>query len=391
MSKAPVGTVRLVAPQRLRIENDVITRISRNLKGKGQLNVLLGQEVSPPDILGSCQISAGFRTINLATLLSVSPKDVSKYLKRAIGQKIYKDELLAFRQAGLLHGKKVVTAPTDGIVDFLNSDTGELKMTFLPKKVDLPAAVFGVVEKVDSAHGQVVLRTQVTKVFGVFGTGRGRDGILEVLGSREDLIRQSMISPKYSEHILFGGSLIYKEAITAAISAAISGIITGGINAQDFSGMAGGRIVFPKKLDNDIGISMVICEGFGSIPIGADIYQTLLKYEGKFVLIDGNQARIYLPSFESDSMRRVRSTKLPPISDDTFIKADNEPKVSEIKVGEFVRVVGSSFLGEQGRIIAIDNSKSLLPSGIRTYLLTIETKRRKIQVPFSNVEVLAQK
>lgn len=377
----------LTAISRSRIERDIITRVSRNLKGRGRLNVSIGQEVSPDDILGSCQVPSGFRTINLSLLLSVSPKEASKYLKRAIGQRIYKGELLALREAGLLHGKKVVTAPTDGVLDFLNSDTGELKMTFLPKKLDLPAAVYGVIENIDSLHGQVVIRTQATKIYGMFGTGRSCDGILQILGGGQDLIRKSMISPKFSDHILLGGSLIYKEAISAAISVSISGIITGGLNAQDYRGMAGGRLVFPRKLDTDVGITMVVCEGFGSVPIGIDIYQTLLKYEGKFIFIDGNQAEISLPSFESDSMLRVRSTKLSPPEAAPGANDSRKENV-EIMVGNMVRVTGSSFMGEQGKILRIDHSKSLLPSKISTYLLTIETKRRKIQVPYTNVEVL---
>lgn len=236
------------APVTLRVEKDVITRVKRILRGVGQLKCKVGQVVTPPEIIGSATLSAGFRILDLATLLAVSPQDVKNFLVKKLGEKIYKDELLAYKKEGLLSGKKVVTSPTDGIVDFLNNKTGELRINFLPKKIDLPAGVYGVVERVDQEKEEVIIRVQVSRVHGVFGTGRLRDGILHVLGKKESLISQEAIQTKYDGHILVGGSLFYKETISAAISTGVSGLITGGLNAEDFRGMGNGRLVFPKLL-----------------------------------------------------------------------------------------------------------------------------------------------
>ena len=374
----------VLGPRRVRVEKDVILRVIRNLKGSGQLNVAKGQEITPSEIIGSGQVSGGFRTLNLSALLSVAPQDVKKYLKRELGQRIYQDELLAFKPRGLFHGQQVVTAPTDGILDFLNTKSGEVRMSLLPKKEDLPAGVYGVIENIDHKLGQVLIRTQVTRIHGVAGTGRPRWGSLHILGQRDGLVGVSMISPKFSEHIIVGGSLIYKDAISAAISAGINGIITGGINAKDYKSMAGGRLIFPKKLENDVGISVVVCEGFGSIPIGMDIYEILVKYEGKFVLLDGNLGMMILPSFASDSLRKVKTASLPPMDQLNQIK----PQDQEIKAGCKIRVVGATYPGEQGIVLEVDKSKSLLPSGIWANLLTIETRSRKIRIPAENIELL---
>ena len=52
-------------PQTVRVEKDVIVRIHRNLRGKGSLNVAKNQQVSPSDILGTAQLSSGFRILGL--------------------------------------------------------------------------------------------------------------------------------------------------------------------------------------------------------------------------------------------------------------------------------------------------------------------------------------
>lgn len=376
-----------LATNRLRIEKDVITRITRALRGKGTLSVSIGQEVIPEEIIGSAEIASGFRTLDLAAALSVSPQEVRKYLARDLGQRIYKDELLALKKGGLFMGKKVVVAPTDGVIDFVNDKTGELKISFLPKKVNLLSGVYGVIEKIDKDRGQVVIKTQASRVHGVFGSGSLRDGILRILGKRGDLVTKGAIQSKYADHILIGGSLFFKDTISSAISTGVSGIVTGGLNADDYKGMSGGRLAFPKKLDNDIGISVVACEGFGSIPLGPDIFSFLSEYEGRFVFIDGNKALISLPSFSSSCLVKVKSTALP--MQQAMAEEMNRTKgISELKVGSNVRIVGNSYLGEQGVILSVDSSSTLLPSGIRTYIATIETSGRKIQVPVANLEII---
>lgn len=377
--------MNFAAPLRIRVEKNVIIRIYRNLKGKGKLNVKVNQEVTPSDIIGTAQQSLGFRIINLAKALSVAPKDVEKYLKRAVGQRIYKDELLAYR-SGWLVGKKIVTSPTDGILDFINPKTGELRLTFLPKKDDLPAGVYGVVEVVDQPRGLVIIRTQASILHGMFGSGKLRDGILRIVTKRDELMRKPFISEAFNEQVLVGGSLVFKDSIAAAISAGVSGLIIGGINAKDYKGMAGGRLTFPKKLENDIGISIVVCEGFGSIPIGEDIDKILQEFEGKFVALDGNAAIIYLPSFAQISMQKVRSTQLPPIQE--IVKDDLVNQIMDLKLGLRVRIVGNSYSGNIGKLIGLDKGETLLPSGIKTFMATIETKHKKIQLPVANIEVI---
>lgn len=376
-----------VAPLRIRVEKDIVVRINRILKGSGTFNVSENQLVEPSDIIGTAQYSAGFRILNLCQLLNVTLPEVEKYMKKSLGQRVYKDELLAFKSGGFLSTKKVVVSPSDGVLDSLNPQTGELKMTFLPIRANLPSGVYGVVEKIDKEKGQAIIRTQASLIYGMLGSGRVRDGMLHFISKRDGLVDKTSISTANTDQILVGGSLVFKEAISMAISAGVSGIITGGINAKDYKGMAGGRLVFPKIFENDIGISIIACEGFGSISIGEDIYDLLLKYENRFVSIDGNAAIIILPSFSSGSITKIKNTKLAPLGSND-LKSQINNRLEELGPGVKVRVRGNAFGGEQGVVIAVDQTETLLPSGIKAFLVTIQTRRRKIQVPVANIEIL---
>lgn len=370
------------APLRIRVEKNIVTRIARVLNGKGNLNVRVGQQISPDEIIGTAVSSVGFRIINLSSELNVGPGDAGKFLVKKLNQRIYKGELLALKKGGLLGGKKIITSPSDGILEFLNPKTGELKLSFLPRKTNLLSGVYGIVDQIDAAKGQVIVRTEVTRINGVFGTGKIRDGVLHILGKKDELTSKSAIKNEYSEYVLVGGSLIFKDSISSAISTGVKGIISGGINAGDYKAMAGGRLVFPRKLDNDIGISIVVCEGFGAVPIGDDIFGVLSGYEGKFISLDGNKGIINLPSFSSASLEKVKATILPKIQD------DNSLSMVELKIGLKVRVIGNSYFGEQGKLLTINNAPTLLPSGVKAPLATIETTRRKIQLPVANLEVV---
>lgn len=365
-----------------RVEKDVVILVTRVLKGKGTLSVKPGQQVTPEEIIGEASVSSGFRTLNLSHLLSVPPHEVEKYLVAKLNTKIFKGELLAFKKGWILGGKKIVTSPADGVIDFFNRETGEVKIAFLPKKSKLPAGVYGFVEEVDKERGQVTIKTLVSKIYGIFGSGHSRDGTLHILSKKDNLITKSEIQTDYDGYILVGGSIVFKDTISAAISNGVSGIITGGIDAKDYRAMAGGRLVFPKKLDTDIGISVVACEGFGSIPLGGDIFDVLSEYEGKFVFIDGNKGVISLPSPHSSSLAKVKGTKL-----SNPDELESETTIG-LKTGLRVRIIGNSYPGEQGKLIAIDDSSTLLPSGLRAYLATVETTRRKFQVPVANLEVI---
>lgn len=379
--------LKMLIINRPRIEQNKVCRIYRTLPGKGKINVSAGEEVSPSDIIGTCEVSSGFRVINISQLLSVRPKDIEKYLKKQIGQRIYKGELLAYKEGSFFGGKKVVTVPSDSTLDFINTKTGEVRMSIFPKKLSLPAGVFGIVERIDHAKSGVFIKTLVSRIYGVLGTGRLREGILHVIGKREEMVAVNMITPDMSDAILLGGSLINKEAISQAISSGASGIITGGLNAEDYKSIAGGKISFPRKLETDIGITIVATEGFGSIPPGWDVYDLLFKYNGKFVTIDGNSAVVNLPSFQSTSLESIRRTKLPDPKEE-IVEESRGVDVLEPEVGMKVRVVGTSYTGEQGKVAAIDKIDSLLPSKLRAIIVTLETKRRKLQVPLQNIETI---
>ncbi|TSC64145.1 MAG: Uncharacterized protein G01um101493_219 [Microgenomates group bacterium Gr01-1014_93] len=373
---------------RLRIEHERIYYIIRELLGTPKILVKEGQQIMPEDIVARSTINPGFRSINLSKLLNVSPKDIKKYLKIDIGKKIFKDELLAFKQGNLFGGKKFITSPTDAVLESLDEKTGDIKLAFLPQDLNIPAAFYGFVEKIDKLRNKILIKTCATKIFGLTGSGKIREGIIKLLGKEADLLSKNKISDNLAGSIIVGGGLVFEEALMSAISANVSGIITGGINAKDFKALSGGSLTTTPKFGTDIGLSIVVLEGFGSVPIAEDFYSILRQNNGKFALIDGNRSLVIIPSDDKECMLKIKSTHLP-LKNLNLAEAKNDPILRELTLGSRVRVIGPNFFGEQGKILSIDKEKTTLPGGFRVFLCLIEAHSRKFKIPVQNIEIIS--
>ncbi len=146
-----------------------------------------------------------------------------------------------------------------------------------------------------------------------------------------------------------------------------------------------GSLNWNQRVGVEVGISLIATEGFGPIPIGEDIYPHLQTHQEKYVFINGNSGSMLLPSLESNSIISLRRVALPGKG---VIEHVQEVSVRSIKIGDRVRIVGSPFIGSQGKVLSIDQGVTTLPSGTQTYIITIETSSQKIRVPYPNVEVI---
>lgn len=369
------------ANMRPRILRNRFVHVKRVILGLGKILVKTGTEVQPEDVIGRSNFTPGFFAINIAQKLGVRPSEGLKFLQRPLGKAIYTGELLAFKKNFL--GKKVVTSPTDGLIEFYDAKTGDLRLKYLPKEVPLASGVYGCVDYVDPIKGEVLIKAMVTEVLGVFGSGKERNGLLRVL-SLDGLVQKDQINDEGRQHVLVVGSVLYADVLKKAVGYGVTGIITGGINARDFKSM-GVSIDPRRRIGSDIGVSVVATEGFGHSPIGEDLANVFKEYEGKFVFINGNISQIILPSNSSDSILALRKIYLP-VTRAPIVPP--EVSLGGVSVGTQIRIIWPPYFGAHGKVVAVDKTVTVLESGIATFLLTVETPKQKIKVPYPNVEII---
>jgi len=356
---------QLFIPKRIRVEVDKIVHVRRQLLSGGcDINFKLGQNLSPSDVLCQGQKTSGFWMVHLASELSVRVQDAPKFLKRKIGQTIFQGEILAEKVSRFGLGKKLIFAPVDGIIESYDCSAGmlKIKMSALAQKV-LPG-VYGIVDAIDNSSNSVVIRTQATIIHGVLGCGKQKCGMLKVLKNESNLVGSSQITSDLRGKVVVGGAIAISEALKAAESVGVAGLIIGGIDIWDF-----------KAVSESLGLtSLLVTEGLGSISIGRDIFAPLSEFDGKFVILGGSERTLVLPGQQPAS-------NLP-------INPNGAGSMAEIKTGLKVRIIADPFYGVQGLIEAVDAVESLLPSGLRSTLVTIATERRKIRQPYQNIEAV---
>lgn len=373
----------LFANKRIRINPGICKLVKRTLRGPGKILAQKNTEIAPHDVLAHYKLTAGFTKVNLASELNVAPSEVNKFIKKAIGQTIFRGELLAFKKN--FFGTSQITVPTDSIFETLNDKTGEATLRLISKDVALTSGVFGTVFDIDPQRGEIDIKCMTTEVYGMFGTGGEREGFLNVISSPGDLVNESKISATNRGQILVAGALVMQGTIKKALTCNVSGIICGGLNMDDYLSMAI-RLEPFKRVGTEIGISLIVTEGFGLIPIGEDLQELFINHNNKFVMINGNLGRLLLPSNDPDSIISCRKVELPKVEAQGVRP---ELTISEIKTGLRVRLIWPPFMGMQGIVSQIDDTATMLDSGISTYMLTIEAKTRKIRVPYSNVEIIS--
>ena len=374
----------LFVNSRPRYQRNTWLHIKRQLPtNKMKINVAIKKEVQPSDILGEGQTPTGFRIIHIAKELGVDPKTAPSCLRRKVGQYIYKGELIAMSQGVLGLNRKIYISKVDGILDDYNQTTGDMRIKLIPKNNQVLSGVYGIVEEIDSAQGIITIKTVGSIIRGVLGVGIEREGIIEILGSADSLISSRQIPQEVKGKILVGGGLIFPEALEQLRGCGAAGIITGGINASDYKTMVGGRWNIRNKRWTDVGMTLLVTEGFDDCPIGDDIMALLKEHNNKFAIMDGNSGRLILPSQDRNCMMYLRRVSLPGDASEV-----PEQQIVELKIGDNIRIISSPYIGIQGKVVVIDQTATKLPSGITVPMVTVDTKSKKIKVPYLNIEVL---
>lgn len=376
---------QIFANKRIRIATDQITHIRRSLPSAiNKVNVKIGDEVAPNHILAEGKTAAGFRVVNLAKELGANPSEAIKFISRPLGNNIFAGELLASKKGVFGLGEKKLLAPDDGILDFYDEKTGILRIKLFPKTVKLACGVWGIVDDIDEAKGVIIIRTMVSFIYGVLGSGKEREGTLNVIGSKEVLIGSRQLEDTMKGQIIVGGEIVFADGLEKAVEYGIAGIISGGIDAKNYKSVAGGWNLYHRRWA-DIGLSILITEGFGSVPMGDDIFSLLQKSHGSFTILDGNRNRLILPSSSQNCMIYIRKTRLPK---SFFVEKEPELVAIKLQLKQIVRIIGPDNFGQQGIIESIDKMPSKLPSGVTSTLVTVITGNKKIRICYQNLEVL---
>jgi hypothetical protein len=260
----------------------------RRIPTSGTLQVKVGETVTPETLIAKGMVpSQEIHELRLYRSLNIDPESVKDHITKHVGEDVEKDEVVAIARSFFGRQTRMARSPIDGVVENFSSQTGRMMIKGHPVPVEVYAHVPGVVKELYDNEGATV-ETDGYLYHGLFGVGGETHGELALaVESGDTPLTSAEIKPEYSGKILVGGSVATLDALREAIKQGVKGIIVGGIDQKDLTYFLGYEIGVGVTGGEDIGLTLILTEGFGVNPIPDDVFSEYGEHAGKLACIDG--------------------------------------------------------------------------------------------------------
>ena len=367
----------------LKVTKGTTIQKERRLPLQGEVLVEAGTTVQAEDVVAKADLPGNVQLLNVANLLSVPAEEVIEHMLKPIGEVITKDEIIATTKGLFGLFKSQARSPIDGTIEAVSDVTGQVILREPPIPVEVKAYTDGMVTEIAPNEG-VTVETYGTYIQGIFGVGGETVGNLTVaVAAPSDELAAEQILPEHRGNILVSGSLVTTDAIQKAIQQGVKGIIAGGIDDVDLRELLGYELGVAITGSEEIGITLVITEGFGSIAMAEQTFALLKARAGMKTSINGaTQIRAGV----------VRPEILIPIVPEV---AETASKVADgtaegiLEVGSSVRIIREPYFGKLGRVTELPVELQNLETEARVRVLRVELKDgQQTTLPRANVEAI---
>ena len=365
----------------LRVTERTIVRRERRLPLRGQVLARAGDSVGPHDVVARTELPGNVQTLNLASRLGVAPIRVPSTLTTALGSDVHTGQVIAETRGLFGLAGRTVAAPADGFLESVSSVTGQLILREPPIPVEVNAYVRGVVVEVLPDEG-VVVEARGALLQGIFGVGGETWGAIAVaVDSPEAALTPVRLRPEHRGHVVVGGAHVTYEALQRARALGVSAVVVGGLDDLDLRRLLGRDLGVAITGSEDLGLTLVLTEGFGRIPMSDRAWSLLAARAGRLASVSGaTQIRAGV----------LRPEVLIPESDPSPIPAEHETG-SGLAVGSLVRVIREPHFGRAGQVVELPTELRQLETEARVRVLVVvfPGDGARVVVPRANVEIIA--
>ena len=369
----------------LKVTEGMTIQKERRLPLEGEVLVEVGATVKAEDVVAKADLPGNVQLLNVANLLSVPPEEVAEHMLKSVGEAVSEDEIIATTKGIFGLFKSQARSPIDGTIESVSDVTGQVILREPPVPVEVKAYTNGMVTETVPNEG-VTVETYGTYIQGIFGIGGETVGNLTVVAeSPSDDLMTERILPEHRDQILVGGSLVTTEAIEKAIQHGVRGIIAGGIDDADLRALLGYELGVAITGSEEIGITLVITEGFGSIAMAEQTFTLLKAREGLKTSINGAtqiRAGVVRPEI-----------LIPFVSEATGSASDAEDSATEgiLEVGSSVRIIREPYFGKLGRVTEMPVALQNLETEAQVRVLRVElADGEQTTLPRANVEAIEE-
>ncbi len=353
-------------------------RRERLLPIEGQVLVEPGQVVNMGDVVARADLPATPIPIRAAALLGIAPKELTSAMKVTPGEEVKKGQTLAETRSFFgLFGNQV-TSPISGRVDTISKVTGQVMLLPQPKPLEVRAYLPGRITEIIPGFG-VEIEADVALLQGIFGLGGETGGrLVNVTGTHTDILDANTIGEEHRGTIVWGGARVTLSALKRMQHVGVRAAIAASASGADLFELKGQSLNPASTGSENIGLCLVLTEGFGDLEMAGQTIKLLDKLDGVEVSLNGTtQVRVGVQRPEVISGA---------CSDLSFGTVDKK----QVEIGTTVRIIRGKAFGKTGRIGAVPESPRQIGSGATALVFEITLDDQStIVVPRPNVELVS--
>lgn len=362
----------------LRVTDHARVRRERRLPLRGDVLVAAGAVVTPDTVVARTELPGNVQTVNVAARLGLDPARVAAALRSPVGSVVRRGDTLASAKTMFGLATNRVESPGDGVVESVSPVTGQLLLREPPIPVEVAAYVAGVVSEVLPGEG-VVVEAEGAFLQGIFGVGGETYGAIELaVSGPEDELRAGDLRAEHRGRVVVGGAWVGWEALSRAREIGVAAVVVGGFDDADLRRLLGRDLGVAITGSEEVGLTLVITEGFGRIPMAERTWRLLERHRGEVASVSGaTQIRAGV----------LRPEILVPRAGPGAIVPESG-QGGGLEPGSLVRAIREPWFGRIGRVVELPPDLRALETEatVRVLVVEFEGEAGNAVLPRSNVE-----
>ncbi|MGB8656871.1 MAG: hypothetical protein WCE90_03690 [Candidatus Zixiibacteriota bacterium] len=367
----------------LKVTEKIRVTKKRILPLKGEVLVKVGDKVKPDTVVARTLLPGNVEPFNVANVLGIPPEDIMHHMLRKEGERVKEGEVVASSKSFFGLFSSECKSKAEGTVESISSVTGQVLIRGNPIPVEVKAYLEGEVVEVYEKEG-VAVSTWGSFIQGIFGIGGETHGEIKVVvKDNAEVLTDSLIEKDCRDKVIVGGSLVTADAMKKAISLGARGIVVGGFGDKDLRDFLGYDLGVAITGSEELGITLVVTEGFGQINMAEKTFALLKSKEGEMACFNGaTQIRAGV----------IRPEVVIPFAGDVNKREDKEELENiGITIGYPVRVIRQPYFGRLGKVSDLPSALQKLESESSARVLEVEFEDgTRAMIPRANVEMLEE-
>lgn len=367
----------------LRVTPETIIRKQRLLPIPGEVLVSKGARVSASTEVAQTALPGKVYPVNIANKLSIAPDEILSYMLKREGEPVSKNELIAENNPFVKWFKVQVRAPVGGTIENVSHVTGQIFLREPPEMIRLSAYIDGTISEVIPQQG-VIVESRGAFIQGIFGVGGEMAGTIALAVKRPDeALTADHLMAEHRDQIVIGGALAQKESFARARELGVRALVVGGVHDHDLKELLGYDLGVAITGTEKIGFTLIITEGFGTIPMATRTFDLLSAHAGQKASCSG-ATQIRAGVIRPEVIIPLEHGEESEIRGPQFAASG-----SGIQVGDTIRIIREPFFGIIARVKDLPSELQSIPteSQVRVLIATLPDGK-DVTIPRANVEMI---